>query len=269
MHQLLHLMALNRQASGRRFEAVRNDDSGEDEVTLYLYDMIVADALTAEWWGGIDPQTFALELASINASTIHLRINSPGGDVFAARAMEQALKEHPAKIVTHIDGVAASAATYIALAGDEVRMADGAMFMIHNAWTYAAGDKNDLTKTATLLAKIDGTLAKTYADATGKDVKEIAKLMDAETWFTAQEALDYGFADMIDNGDQQQSASNRGTWNMAIYRNAPKPATGRTGPAAEPENIPKPAPEPVQPAALNESDLAARRRRLELAAADI
>ena len=148
--------------------------------------MIVADALTAEWWGGIDPQTFALELASINASTIHLRINSPGGDVFAARAMEQALKEHPAKIVTHIDGVAASAATYIALAGDEVRMADGAMFMIHNAWTYAAGDKNDLTKTATLLAKIDGTLAKTYADATGKDVKEIAKLMDAETWFTAQ-----------------------------------------------------------------------------------
>ena len=85
MHQLLHLMALNRQAAGRRFEAVRNDDSGEDEVTLYLYDMIVADALTAEWWGGIDPQTFALELASITANTIHLRINSPGGDVFLRR----------------------------------------------------------------------------------------------------------------------------------------------------------------------------------------
>ena len=62
MHQLLHLMALNRQASGRRFEAVRNDDSGDEEVTLYLYDMIVGDALTAEWYGGIDPQTYLREV---------------------------------------------------------------------------------------------------------------------------------------------------------------------------------------------------------------
>ena len=260
MHQLMSLYGLNR-AAPRLFKAVKNEDNSE--VTLYLYDMIVSDAMTAEWYGGgIDPLTFATELASITAGTIHLRINSPGGDVFAARAIEQALKEHPANIIAHIDGVAASAATYIALAANEVRMNDGAMFMIHNAWTWAAGDRNDLTKTATLLGKIDGTLAKTYADKTGKTVDEITKLMDAETWFTAQEALDYGFADLIDNGTDgdKKAAKNRATWNMAIYKNAP------VSQMPAPDSVPTPTPK-QEPAPLA-VDRAALLRRLDASVCD-
>lgn len=255
MHQLMSLYGLNR-AANRLFKVVKNADNA-DEVTIYLYDMIVSDAMTAEWYGGgVDPMTFATELAGITAATIHLRINSPGGDVFAARAIEQALKEHPANIIAHIDGVAASAATYIALAANEVRMNDGAMFMIHNAWTFAAGDRNDLTKTATLLGKIDGTLAKTYADKTGQPVEEITKLMDAETWFTAQEALDFGFADMIDNktSNENKAAQNRATWNMAIYKNAPRSQTPIT---------PPPAPKAEEQAVV--VDRAALQRRFEAA----
>lgn len=251
MHQLLSLYGLNR-AVARCFKVVKNATS-DDAVTIYLYDMIVSDQMTAEWCGGIDPMTFATELASITASTIHLRINSPGGDVFAARAMEQALKEHPANIIAHIDGVAASAATYIALAANEVRISDGAMFMIHNAWTWAAGDRNDLVKTATLLGKIDGTLAKTYADKTGKAIDEIAKLMDAETWFTAQEALDFGFVSAID-GDASGSSlatENRATWNMAIYKNAPKPQPTN-------EQPPKAAPKVEPPKAVIDTEALSR-----------
>lgn len=253
MHQLLQLLALNRNVPGRRFQALQAE--GGDEATLYLYDTIVSDADTAYWCGGIDPMTFAMELASITAGTIHLRICSPGGDVFAARAMERALKEHPANIIAHIDGVAASAATYIALAANEVRINDGAMFMIHNAWTFAAGDKNDLTKAATMLGKIDGTLAKTYADKTGKTVEEIAPLMDAETWFTAQEAVDFGFADMIDS-PETSGTQNRAAWNMASYKNAPRPVPERTSPA------PKPDPKP-------EPDTKAMARRLAALTADV
>src|SRR3990167_3986612 len=101
-------------------------EAGADEATIYLYDAIGS-------FFGIDPQEFAKELSALRAGTIHLRINSPGGDVFAARAIQTALFQHPAKIITHIDGLAASAATFVALAGNEIEMARGAALMIHRA----------------------------------------------------------------------------------------------------------------------------------------
>jgi ATP-dependent protease ClpP protease subunit len=211
MKPLLKLLADNRKRGQFRAET-----SG-DEATLYLYDAIVADAAEAEWFGGVDPLTFAKVLAGITAPIIHLRINSPGGDVFAAQAIAQALREHPAQVIAHVDGYAASAATEVAVAADEVVMAPGAMYMIHNAWTIAWGNKNDLMDTAALLEKVDGTLAEGYAGRTGQAIEQVRAWMDAETWFTAQEAVDAGFADRIAEAKPKAAAK----WDLSAYAHAP------------------------------------------------
>lgn len=229
MKPLLKLLADNRKRGLFRAEAEA------EEATLYLYDAIVSDAAEAEWFGGVDPLTFAKALAGISAKTIHLRINSPGGDVFAAQAIAQALREHPARIVAHIDGYAASAATPIAGAADEVIMAPGAMYMIHNAWTIAWGNKNDLMATAALLEKVDGTLAEGYASRTGQDIEQIRAWMDAETWFTAQEAVEAGFADSVAEVKVKASAK----WNLSAYAHAPQVGPG-SGDIEEPAVPPAP-----------------------------
>ncbi len=235
-NRLNKLYADNRQASARRFEVVAKDDSAD--VEIFLYDHIVSSEEEAEWWGGVAPESFVKAVYAVDSkATIHLRVNSPGGSVFAARAMEQALRGHKGKVIVHIDGLAASAATFIAMAGDEVVMAKGAMFMIHKAWTGMWGNSEDLRKEADLLDKIDGTLAETYADKTGKGQDEISAWMAAETWFTAQEALDAGFADSIAEQDAKASA-----WNLSAYANAPKlEKQARTEPTPNP--APKQEPE--------------------------
>ncbi|WP_297924105.1 head maturation protease, ClpP-related [uncultured Agitococcus sp.] len=257
MAQLYQLFALNRSAN-RRFEVVTNE--ANTEATLYLYDMIVSTDNEAEWWGGVSPMNFIKELSNITASTIHLRINSPGGDVFAARCMEQAIVESGKTVIAHIDGLCASAATYIALACSSVAMGEGSLFMIHNAWTMAWGDKNDLTKTATLLNKIDGTLANSYAKKTGKETSEIAALMDAETWFTAQEALDYGFVDEVStNETPKNTAQQAKNWQLGVYKNAPKLNSEPNKPTQQPQNTQKPTSKPAvfdKQQALNRLNLA-------------
>lgn len=221
MNQLLKLYADNRKVADRRF-VVSNKTDGQAEV--YLYDSIVDSELEAEFWGGVSPKSFIQALNDIDAEVIHLRVNSPGGSVFAARAMEQALREHKAKVIAHVDGVAASAASFLVMAADEIVMAPGAMMMIHKAWTIAMGNANDLMDTADLLDKIDGTLAATYAARTGQDESKIADMMEAETWFTAQEAVEAGFADVV-----AENVKAKNQWNLSAYEKAP----------AQPE--PKPA----------------------------
>ncbi len=221
LNRLMQLLADNRQAPGRRFEVVNKAEA--DSAEIFIYDAIVSSDLEAEWWGGVSAQAFVKALRDITAGTIHLRINSPGGDVFAARAIETALREHKAKVIVHIDGVAASAATFIAMAGDEIVMSAGAMFMIHKAWTVAWGNADDLAKTMDLLNKIDGTLVNTYAKRTGQGDARIAEWMAAETWFTADEAVQYGFADSVaaaaaDNGDGDSEApANQARWNLNAF----------------------------------------------------
>ena len=158
------------------------------EATLYLYDVIVSD----DYWGGISAETFVKELNALDAPTIHLRINSPGGEVFAARAIEAAIRNHPARIVAHVDGYAASAASFVAVACDEVEIAPGGFFMIHKAWTFTAGNADDLLHTAEMLEKLDASLVDTYAKKTGCTPEEIAGWMKAETWFSAGESVERG-----------------------------------------------------------------------------
>lgn len=225
LNPILQVMADNRTTAGRRFEVRASVES--DEAEIFLYDAIVDDELDAEWWGGVAPQSFIKQLRAITASTIHLRINSPGGSVFAARTIETALREHKARVVVHVDGLAASSASFIAMAGDEIVIAKGAMVMIHKAWTWAWGNADDLGKTVALLDKIDGTLVQTYVDRTGQTAEQISAWMQAETWFTGEEAVEHGFADRLsDDGDapkaDEQTEADaapaaRLQWNLNAY----------------------------------------------------
>lgn len=255
MRPFLKLLNDNR-SSPRRFEV----KAEANEVTIYLYDVIVSDAMTAEWLGGVAPEPFIKALREITAPVIHLRINSPGGDVFAARAIEQAIREHPAKVIAHVDGYAASAATLVAMASDEVVMSQGSFLMIHNSWTLSYGDSQSMLDTAELLEKIDGTIATTYAQRTGKPVNEIRTMMADETWFTADEALDQKFADRVSDQDQAQAS-----WNLSVYAHTPKVPPA---PAPAAALAPAPAPDVPEPTPVNARDHEhdERRRRLRVVA---
>lgn len=230
-NRLLQLLADNRKTSGRVARIVQK--AGSREATLYLYDVIVSSQLEAEWYGGVTAQDLVPKIDQLEADVIHLRINSPGGDVFAAQAIAAALQRHNARVVAHIDGLAASAATAIAVVSDEVLMAEGSMFMIHNAWTIAIGDKNDFLDTAALLEKVDGALAAQYSTRSGKALAEIHALMDAETWFTAEEAVAAGFADALDAAQAEPEKEPAAAWNLAALGRPPKAEPQPEKPTAE------------------------------------
>ena len=195
----------------------RVDNASQDEATVFLYDIIVSDS----YFGGVSAIDFARQMTAIDARTIHLRIDSPGGEIFAAQAMSQIIREHPAHIIAHIDGLAASAASWVALAAAEVVIAPGGMIMIHNSQTIAYGDARSLNETAALLEKVDGILIATYAEATGQDPQQIADWMDSETWFSAEEALQYKFADRIARNEDTADPGNAIQWNLTAWSKAP------------------------------------------------
>lgn len=229
MNKLMQLLRDNAQAERKPLNLVRAEGDAT-EATLYVYDVIDS------YWG-ISAQAVAGALQGLDSgTTLHVRINSPGGDVFEARAIKTLLSEYPGKVVTHVDALAASAATTVALAGDEVIIADGAYFMIHNSWTMAIGNKADMLDMAAMLEKIDGTIAADYVSKTGKDLADIVALMDAETWMTAEEALDAGFVDSISGAanDAPKARNLAGKqWNLAAFDKAPQALTKPT--KAEPD----------------------------------
>lgn len=216
MNRLLQLYADNRAANLLARVQHRIVAEG-DEVTLYLYESIVADEATAEWWGGVSAQSLVPQIRAITAPTLHLRINSPGGDVFAAQAIAQAIRDTKANVIAHVDGYAASAATVIANAASEIEMSEGGFYMVHNAWTIAIGNAADLTDTAALLSKVDASLCNAYAARCGKPADEVKGWMDAETWFNAQEAVDAGLVDRIAEGTQAKPNA----WNLSAYKKQP------------------------------------------------
>lgn len=213
---LLALLAANRGAGQFRAES-----TGDGEATIWLYDVIVRD----DYWGGVSALTLGKALADHrDKSLVHLRIDSPGGDVFAGRAMEQLISEHPGRVVAHIDGFAASAASYVALAAEERLISPGGMFMVHKAWTLAWGNEHDMRKVADLLGKIDETLIATYAARTGQTPEQLRDWIAAETWFNAEEALANGFATAIAGAPAAAAAppaDNAIHWDLSAYARAP------------------------------------------------
>lgn len=205
-----------------------------DEATIYIYDIIDPD------WGVSAMAVIADIAQAAGATTLHVRINSPGGDVFESRAIIEAIKRFPGNTIAHIDSLAASAATSIAIACNEVEMSDGGFFMIHNANGMAWGDKSAMRSTADLLEKVEGVIAAEYAADSGQDVAQVVDWMEAETWFTAQEAIDAGFVDRLST-----SAAVKNIWNMAAFAKAPQALLASPPPApAEPPKDPAPAAAP-------------------------
>lgn len=223
MKNFLKLILDNRAEVKRPVNLTQSADSA----SIYVYDVISAD------WGVSALSVVSAIAQAGNVATLNIHINSPGGDVFEGRAIMAAIRAFRGKTVAHIDSLCASAATSIALACDEVIMSNGAFFMIHNAHGIAYGDKQDLRDTADTMEKVEGAIVADYTTKTGKSEADIRAWMDAETWFTAQEALDNGFIDSIASTDKPVS----NTWNLSAFANAPKLPDP---PPSEPQNT-KPA----------------------------
>jgi len=229
MKKILQLYRDNAGREKRPVNIVRN----AAEASLYIYDVI------DPYWGVSAVQVIDAVTQAGDADVLHVYINSPGGDVFEGRAIMAALSRFQGKTVAHIDSLCASAATGIALACNEVEMSDGAFFMIHNASCIAWGDKSDLRETADLLQKVEGSIVADYVAKTGKGESEIVAWMDAETWFSAAEAMENGFIDRIAQAPADKAKVGN-VWNLAAYSRAP---ANIAAPAAS-------APPPTAPAVV-------------------
>ncbi len=170
---------------------VRNEDTGSR--TLVLNGQISDET----WFGDeVTPGLFREEL-NAGEGDITVWINSPGGDVFAAAQIYNMLMEYPGNVDVRIDGIAASAASVIAMAGNKVSMSPVAMMMIHNPMTVAMGDKKVMQQAIDMLDEIKESIINAYELKTGQSRTKIAHMMDAETWFNAKKAVELGFADDI------------------------------------------------------------------------
>ena len=196
---------------------VKNDDKNAE---LMLY----GDIVESFWGDTISAKEVTEYLADLDVENINVYINSNGGVVETAIAINNALRRHKAKVTVNIDGIAASAATLITCAGDTVRMPKNALFMIHNPLTIAMGDSEEMRKQADVLEKYKNSILETYLQKVNIDKEKLSELMDNETWLSAEEALEYGFIDeIIENADIQvvenKVISNNMVFNMAEFKN--------------------------------------------------
>jgi len=240
----------------------------DNERTLYLNGPIAEET----WWGDeVTPQMFKDELLS-GSGDITVWINSPGGDVFAAAQIYNMLMEYNGQVTVKIDGIAASAASVIAMAGGEVRMSPVSMMMIHNPATIAIGDSVEMVRAKELLDEVKESIINAYELKTELPRLKLARLMDAETWMNAHKAVELGFADGILYAKEEESLSGNPVEALIFSRMAvtnsllskfpkaaasaaeteppaPDPAEAERGtltPAATPETIEQPTGTPIE-----------------------
>lgn len=196
---------------------IRNakDKPPAEEVDILVYGPIVSDSF---WTEGTVAMAFVKNLGNITAKKINLYINSPGGNVFAGKAIYNALKRHKSTKCVFIDGIAASIASIIAMAGDEIHIPLNATIMIHNPETAVMGGANDMRKSADLLDQEKSALIAIYNERTGLSADELSALMDAETWMVGKAAVDKGFATTL---LQTAPAQNCFGFDLSDYKNAP------------------------------------------------
>ena len=192
---------------------------------------------------GVSAKSFLNDLASAQGDSVRVEINSPGGDVFAGLAIYNGLRNSGKKVNVRVLGLAASAASLVAMAGDTIEMPENSFMMVHNPWGFAMGGASDMRDTADMLDKLGTSLASTYAKRTGKSAEEITALLDAETWMSAAEAVDAGFATAVISEVPVKAAFDldRLPANVrAAYASAKASA-----PAPAPAPVPAPAPAPA------------------------
>lgn len=199
---------------GKKREWYKITDKGDRSADIFIYEQIGVD-----WWddSGVSAKTFINDLNGLDVENINLYINSPGGDVFDGNAIYNALKRHKAKIGVVVDGIAASIASIIAMAGDSIEMPENAMMMVHDPSGMVCGTADDMLGMAEALEKVKTGLVAAYRDKSGLEEDVISKLMTDETWLTAEEAVGYGLADTM-TGKVNMQASISGRFN---YKNIP------------------------------------------------
>jgi len=213
-------MLISRKTSIRQRANKHDIQNKETESTIYLYGDIGG-------WFGVDPLEWVNQFNALNSDTIHVRVDSSGGDVFAARAMKTAIMQSKAKVIAHVDGLAASAASFFIMGADEIEIVDGGFLMIHNAMSFMdifgyfnlsdlAKLYEDVGKEMSLHEKINEAIASDYAKRSGDDLKTVLNWMAEETWFTAQEALDNNLADRIYDGEPVE-----GSYDLSVFGRVP------------------------------------------------
>jgi ATP-dependent protease ClpP protease subunit len=205
-----------------RVEAKAQASDGSTSADVYVYDAI------DPWWG-LDPQEFVQSIDALDVDQINLYVNSPGGSVFGAQAMTAALQRSSATVTAYVDGLAASAASFLITAADEVVMAPGAELMIHDAAGITVGNAADHAKSMDTLNRLSDTIAGMYAAKAGGTAQDWRTVMQDEQWYSAQEAVDAGLADRIagDDEDDPQQVENRFDLTVFAYAgrsHAPNPA---------------------------------------------
>lgn len=220
----------------------RIENKTGDVAEIFIYDEI-------GFWG-ITAQDFAAELREVTASKIDLRLNTPGGEVFDGIAIHNALVEHEAEVTVHVDALAASIGSVIAMAGDRIIMGKGAEMMIHDSSGFCIGNSADMRELADLLDRASDNIAQFYADRAGGSIQSWRDRMRAETWYSADEAVKAGLADEVAGGDQARG-NPEDTWDLSIFnyagrRHAPAPILDQaTQPATQPDPEPAANPESV------------------------
>lgn len=214
----------------------------------------VFDVIGADWYGdGVTASRIAAALRAIDGADVTVNINSPGGDMFEGLAIYNLLREYDGKVTVKVLGLAASAASIIAMAGDEVQIGRGAFLMIHNCWVYAMGNRHDLAQVAADMEPFDKAMNDIYGARTGLSSEAIEAMMNAETYIGGSDAVEKGFADRllaadeIADGDDSPAAALRKLDAMLAKTDTPRSERrkllkaltgGKPGAAATPEGMP-------------------------------
>lgn len=241
---------------GRGWYRIENK-TALDCTDVFLYDEVGA-------WG-TSANDFVKELRDVKAGSINVHVNSPGGEVFDGLAIFNALRSHKAKVTVYIDGLAASAASFIAMAGDHIVAERNASLMIHNAHAVGVGDADDMRKLADMLDRMSETIANIYAERAGGTTAQWRTRMKTETWFSADEAVAAGLVDEITAAPPPRGMP-RNSWDLSIFNFAgraaapaplmfnhePEPATEPGELDEEPDTVvaeppPPPTEEPAEP----------------------
>jgi ATP-dependent protease ClpP protease subunit len=181
--------------------------AAESDQTITIYDVIGEDYWTG---GGFTAKRMAGALRAIGEKPVTIAINSPGGDMFEGLAIFNMLRDHKAEVSVKVMGLAASAASLIAMAGDQILMGQGSFLMIHNAWGVVVGNRHDMRAGADMFEPFDSAMAEIYAARSGQTGDKIAAMMDAETFINAKDARDLGFSDGDFAAPESEGASNSG-----------------------------------------------------------
>lgn len=198
----------------------------DDPATISIFETIGED-----WWtgGGFTAKRTSAALRSIGNNPVTVNINSPGGDMFEGIAIYNILAAHPAEVTVNVMGIAASAASIIAMAGDTINMGIGSFLMIHNAWGVVIGNRHDLASAAELFRGFDAALVDIYEARTGAKRTEIEQMMDAETFMGPTDAIKHGFADATIDTEVAQASANNQVDRALMARRQTEAALARAG----------------------------------------